>query len=157
MSSIEVSDSRRAPKPVRTFLEAAFPDYILATIEALGLNEPTPIQSQAWPAAMSGHDLIGLASTGSGKTLGFALPAFVHILAQERRYTYQLELQRLALDVADGEARHAAAPLARRRQRGLHVAGALDGQVPPKVGVANTVSSSMVLFESVPVAMANAS
>jgi len=32
-------------------------------------NEPTPIQSQGWPLALSGKDLIGIAQTGSGKTL----------------------------------------------------------------------------------------
>ncbi|GIQ92691.1 hypothetical protein KIPB_016604, partial [Kipferlia bialata] len=35
-----------------------------------------------WPVAMSGRDLIGIAETGSGKTLSFALPAMVHLLAQ---------------------------------------------------------------------------
>lgn len=79
---IEVSDSR-APKPVRTFLEAAFPEFLIAELEVSGFRTPTPIQSQSWPVAMSGYDLIGLASTGSGKTLGFALPAIVHIMAQD--------------------------------------------------------------------------
>ena len=79
---IEVTDPR-APKPVRTFLEAAFPEYLVAELDASGFKAPTPIQSQAWPIAMSGYDLIGLASTGSGKTLGFALPAMVHIMAQD--------------------------------------------------------------------------
>ena len=43
---------------------------------------PTPIQAQALPAIMSGRDLIGIAKTGSGKTLGFLLPMFRHILDQ---------------------------------------------------------------------------
>ena len=79
---IQVND-RRCPKPVRSFLEAAFPEFLLAELEASGFQAPTPIQSQAWPAALSGFDLIGLASTGSGKTLGFVLPAIVHIMAQD--------------------------------------------------------------------------
>lgn len=70
-------------KPVRTFLEAAFPEFLIAEIHAAGLTSPTPIQSQSWPIAMSGRDIIGLASTGSGKTLSFALPAIVHIMAQD--------------------------------------------------------------------------
>jgi ATP-dependent RNA helicase DDX5/DBP2 len=73
----------RAPKPVTTFLEAAFPEFITAELEAMGFDRPTPIQSQSWPVALSGRDMIGLASTGSGKTLCFALPAMVHIVAQE--------------------------------------------------------------------------
>ena len=79
---IEVSD-RRAPKPVRSFLEASFPEFLQVELDKSGFKAPTAIQSQAWPIAMSGHDLIGLASTGSGKTLGFALPAIVHIMAQD--------------------------------------------------------------------------
>ena len=79
---IEVSD-RRAPKPVRSFLEASFPEFLQVELDKSGFKAPTAIQSQAWPIAMSGYDLIGLASTGSGKTLGFALPAIVHIMAQD--------------------------------------------------------------------------
>ena len=81
---IEVTMRREvAPKPVRTFLESSFPDYLVHTLEASGFPNPTPIQSQCWPIAMSGLDCIGLASTGSGKTLAFALPAIVHIMAQD--------------------------------------------------------------------------
>jgi len=38
-------------------------------IQQLGYIRPTPIQSQAWPILLSGHDLVGIAQTGSGKTL----------------------------------------------------------------------------------------
>ena len=39
-----------------------------------GLTEPTPIQNQAIPLALEGHDVLGLAQTGTGKTLAFGLP-----------------------------------------------------------------------------------
>ena len=71
------------PKPVRSFIEAAFPEFLTAELEASDFARPTPIQSQSWPIVLGGRDLIGLASTGSGKTLCFALPAIVHINAQE--------------------------------------------------------------------------
>ncbi|KEA64794.1 ATP-dependent RNA helicase RhlE [Marinobacterium lacunae] len=45
-----------------------------ATLEALGYREPTPIQSQAIPLVLAGHDLIAEAQTGTGKTASFALP-----------------------------------------------------------------------------------
>ncbi|KAK0529683.1 ATP-dependent RNA helicase dbp2 [Tilletia horrida] len=70
------------PKPVTTFEEAGFPDYILREISKMGFKEPSPIQSQAWPMALSGRDVVAIAETGSGKTIGFALPAMVHINAQ---------------------------------------------------------------------------
>ena len=46
-------------------------------------SQPTPIQVQALPAAMEGRDIIGIAQTGSGKTLGYLLPLIVHVLDQE--------------------------------------------------------------------------
>lgn len=42
----------------------------------------TPIQSQGWPMALLGRDMIGISATGSGKTLAFLLPAMIHINAQ---------------------------------------------------------------------------
>lgn len=47
-----------------------------------GYEKPTPIQTQAIPAIMSGRDLIGIAKTGSGKTIAFLLPMFRHIMDQ---------------------------------------------------------------------------
>jgi ATP-dependent RNA helicase DDX5/DBP2 len=48
-----------------------------------GFTAPTYIQAQAWPIAFEGRDLVAIASTGSGKTAGFLLPAFMHIQAQQ--------------------------------------------------------------------------
>merc|ERR1719421_2472086 len=74
----------RAPNPVRTFQEAGFPSYVMDQINKAGFTEPSAIQAQGWPVASSGHDMIGIADTGSGKTLSFLLPAIVHINAQEK-------------------------------------------------------------------------
>mmetsp|Transcript_49256 Transcript_49256/g.106690 ORF Transcript_49256/g.106690 Transcript_49256/m.106690 type:complete len:438 (-) Transcript_49256:230-1543(-) len=76
-------DLGQPPKPVRSFIEACFPEFITADLEHSGFGNPTAIQSQAWPVVLAGRDMIGLAFTGSGKTLCFALPAIVHINAQE--------------------------------------------------------------------------
>ncbi|KAB2609280.1 DEAD-box ATP-dependent RNA helicase 20-like [Pyrus ussuriensis x Pyrus communis] len=72
------------PKPIQMFEDANFPDYCLEAIAKLGFVEPTPIQAQGWPMALKGRDLIGIAETGSGKTLSYLLPALVHISAQHR-------------------------------------------------------------------------
>jgi ATP-dependent RNA helicase RhlE len=47
---------------------------ILKTLAAEGYESPTPIQTQAIPQVLSGHDLLGIAQTGTGKTAAFALP-----------------------------------------------------------------------------------
>ena len=39
---------------------------------------------QAWPAALSGRDLVGIGKTGSGKTLAYLLPALIHIEHQDK-------------------------------------------------------------------------
>jgi len=70
------------PKPVITFEQSRFPEYLLEELKKAGFSAPTPIQSQGWPMALSGRDVIGIAETGSGKTLAFVLPAIVHINAQ---------------------------------------------------------------------------
>ncbi|KAI9328914.1 DEAD-domain-containing protein [Zopfochytrium polystomum] len=73
---------RNPPRPVYTFEEASFPQYVLNEIRAVGFTNPTPIQAQGWPMALSGRDMVGIAQTGSGKTLAYILPAIVHINAQ---------------------------------------------------------------------------
>src|SRR5262245_61826272 len=47
---------------------------LLKALQQYGYQEPTPIQEQALPLALSGRDLIGCAQTGTGKTAAFALP-----------------------------------------------------------------------------------
>lgn len=70
------------PHPITTFDEAGFPDYVLQEVKDQGFPKPTPIQCQGWPMALSGRDMIGIAATGSGKTLSYCLPSIVHINAQ---------------------------------------------------------------------------
>jgi len=69
--------------PVSKFIHAfeAFPE-VMATINKQGFEKPSPIQSQAWPYLLSGKDMIGIAQTGTGKTLAFLMPAFIHIDCQ---------------------------------------------------------------------------
>lgn len=45
-------------------------------------EKPSPIQAQCWPIVLSGRDTIGIAETGSGKTVAFGLPGMVHVRAR---------------------------------------------------------------------------
>lgn len=56
---------------------------ILQAVEEAGYTEPTPIQTAAIPPIIAGHDLIGIAQTGTGKTAAFTLPILTQ-LAQSR-------------------------------------------------------------------------
>ncbi len=51
-------------------------------LKRAGYTAPTPIQNQAIPLALEGHDILGLAQTGTGKTLAFGLPLVQHLLAE---------------------------------------------------------------------------
>ncbi|SAM77425.1 related to RNA helicase [Ustilago bromivora] len=70
------------PKPLTKWSHCGLPASALDVIKKLGYAAPTPIQSQAVPAIMSGRDIIGVAKTGSGKTMAFLLPMFRHIKDQ---------------------------------------------------------------------------
>jgi ATP-dependent RNA helicase RhlE len=58
----------------QSFAALGLSEPILRCIQKLGFVHPTPIQAAVIPTALQGHDLIGLAETGSGKTAAFALP-----------------------------------------------------------------------------------
>uniref|UniRef100_A0AAR2KXR9 Probable ATP-dependent RNA helicase DDX46 n=1 Tax=Pygocentrus nattereri TaxID=42514 RepID=A0AAR2KXR9_PYGNA len=70
------------PKPIKTWVQCGTSMKVLNALKKHNYEKPTPIQTQAIPAIMSGRDLIGIAKTGSGKTIAFLLPMFRHILDQ---------------------------------------------------------------------------
>ena len=58
----------------RTFADLGVPATLVAALTDAGITTPFPIQAMTLPVALSGHDIIGQAKTGTGKTLGFGLP-----------------------------------------------------------------------------------
>ncbi|KAJ5076035.1 atp-dependent RNA helicase ddx42 [Anaeramoeba ignava] len=70
------------PKPVLSFQQCGFSSLVLNILKKMNIVEPTPIQSQAIPAILSGRDVYGIAKTGSGKTLAYVLPLIIHCLDQ---------------------------------------------------------------------------
>ncbi|KIM90655.1 hypothetical protein PILCRDRAFT_811102 [Piloderma croceum F 1598] len=77
------------PRPVTKWSHFGLPANCLDVIKRLNYTAPTSIQAQAIPAIMSGRDVIGVAKTGSGKTIAFLLPLFRHI--KDQRPLEQME------------------------------------------------------------------
>ncbi|KJH49854.1 DEAD/DEAH box helicase [Dictyocaulus viviparus] len=70
------------PKPVCSFAHFGFDKQLMDVIRKSEYEQPTPIQAQAIPSALSGRDVLGIAKTGSGKTAAYLWPAIVHIMDQ---------------------------------------------------------------------------
>jgi len=69
-------EGQELPDPVQRFEDAPFSKKIRGALVAAGFSAPSAIQAQGWPVAVQGLDLVAVAKTGSGKTIGFLLPAF---------------------------------------------------------------------------------
>lgn len=82
LDGIKVS-GKDVPKPVQKWSHCGLTQPVLNVVEKLAYEKPTPIQMQALPVIMSGRDVIGVAKTGSGKTMAFLLPMFRHIKDQD--------------------------------------------------------------------------
>uniref|UniRef100_A0A7S0YFI4 RNA helicase n=1 Tax=Polytomella parva TaxID=51329 RepID=A0A7S0YFI4_9CHLO len=67
-------------KPITKFEHTGLSASMLHSTRTF--TSPSPVQAQCWPIMLGGRDLIGIAATGSGKTLGFGLPIIRHIIAQ---------------------------------------------------------------------------
>ncbi|XP_011843406.1 PREDICTED: DEAD box protein 53 [Mandrillus leucophaeus] len=80
---LKSGEKRLIPKPTCRFKDAfqQYPD-LLKSITRVGFVKPTPIQSQAWPIILQGIDLIEVAQTGTGKTLSYLMPGFIHVDSQ---------------------------------------------------------------------------
>lgn len=62
------------------FNTLGIPSVILDSLTKMNFTIPTPIQEQAIPVALEGHDILGSAQTGTGKTASFAIPMISHLL-----------------------------------------------------------------------------
>ena len=66
-----------------TFKDLKLEVPILKALEKQGYSQPTPIQEQAIPILLNGHDLLGVAQTGTGKTAAFGIPILNHLLKEK--------------------------------------------------------------------------
>ncbi len=73
---------KNIPKPFVNWYQIGLSDKVLDILEKKKLKSPFPIQEQTIPCIMSGRDVIGIAETGSGKTIAYLLPLIRHVLDQ---------------------------------------------------------------------------
>ncbi|KAL5154056.1 DEAD-box ATP-dependent RNA helicase 35 [Glycine soja] len=78
-----IADGGDIPPPIKNFKDMRFPEPVLKKLKAKGIVQPTPIQVQGLPVILSGRDMIGIAFTGSGKTLVFVLPMIMVAMQEE--------------------------------------------------------------------------
>jgi len=74
---------------------------LLEKIDKLGFNTPTPIQRKAIPIAIEGKDIIGIAQTGTGKTLAFGVPMIQQLAQKRGRGLVIVPTRELAIQVKD--------------------------------------------------------
>lgn len=87
----------------KPFPELGLSPELLKAVEALGFDQPAPIQAQAIPPALEGRDVVGQSQTGSGKTMAFAIPAVQMIDSKERgvRVLIMCPTRELAMQVCE--------------------------------------------------------
>src|SRR4029077_12708853 len=81
----------RASAAMTSFRDLGLSEALIQTLDELGYEDPTAIQEQAIPELLAGHDVIGQAQTGTGKTAAFGLP-LLEYLDPESRNTQALVL-----------------------------------------------------------------
>jgi ATP-dependent RNA helicase DeaD len=110
--------------PDLSFAELNLPAFLLETLSKVGYEKPSPIQQETIPALLDGHDIVGMAQTGTGKTAAFALPILAKIDVNNPN-TQALVLcptRELAIQVAEAFQTYA------EGIRGFHVLPVYGGQ-----------------------------
>ena len=82
-----------------TFQELGIEPRLLQALTALKITVPTPIQEKAIPGALEGKDLVGIAQTGTGKTMAFGLPMIQRLMVSTGHGLIVLPTRELALQV----------------------------------------------------------
>ncbi len=85
--------------PPNTFAELGIAPKLLSVLNSAGYVTPTPIQHQAIPVAITGADVVGIAQTGTGKTLAFGLPMIQRLASVKGQGLILLPTRELALQV----------------------------------------------------------
>jgi ATP-dependent RNA helicase DeaD len=112
------------PSQTPGFSELGLRDSIVEALAEVGYERPSPIQAETIPILLEGHDLLGQASTGTGKTAAFALPVLSRIDVSKRKPQALVltPTRELAIQVAEAFQKYAA------RMPGFHVLPIYGGQ-----------------------------
>lgn len=114
----------RSPDTDISFSDLNLPPLILKALTDVGYEKPSPIQAATIPHLLNGHDVVGMAQTGTGKTAAFALPTLAGI-DPSQNYPQALVLcptRELAIQVAEAFQSYAA------HLKGFHVLPLYGGQ-----------------------------
>ena len=88
-------------KPDTGFYHLGIAPDMIKVLDRLKFVTPTPIQQQAIPIALEGKDIMGVAQTGTGKTLAFGIPIVQHLASEGGQALILVPTRELALQVAD--------------------------------------------------------
>jgi len=81
--AVEPQDNETVAEPVQeSFADLNVREDIVASLSEAGILYPFPIQALTLPVALGGNDIIGQAKTGTGKTLGFGIPALQRVIRE---------------------------------------------------------------------------
>ncbi|NGY05169.1 DEAD/DEAH box helicase [Solimonas terrae] len=107
-----------------SFRDLALSPEVLAALESVGYETPSPIQAQTIPHLLDGRDVLGQAQTGTGKTAAFALPILSRLELSNRppQALVLAPTRELAIQVAEAFHRYAS------HRRGFHVLPIYGGQ-----------------------------
>ena len=119
----ELSSNSGAPEPA-SFSGLGLSEPIVAALTDVGYERPSPIQAETIPILLGGSDLLGQASTGTGKTAAFALPILSRIDLEQRapQALVLTPTRELAIQVAEAFQKYAA------KLPGFHVLPIYGGQ-----------------------------
>ncbi|MBD1542339.1 DEAD/DEAH box helicase [Arthrobacter sp. IA7] len=78
-----ISDEKPHEIAEKSFADLDVRADIVESLADAGITHPFPIQAMTLPVALSGHDIIGQAKTGTGKTLGFGIPALQRVVGRD--------------------------------------------------------------------------
>jgi len=88
-------------QPTGHFNDLGIEKNILAVLAQKGFKSPTPIQHQVIPGALDGKDVVGIAQTGTGKTLAFGIPMIQRIIPHKKQGLVLVPTRELALQVEE--------------------------------------------------------